>query len=148
MIVLNNYDHGAIPSSLKKISSELNLSESELGGLGSLVFLGLVLGSVSASKLLYLISHRTMLALSQVILGVCLWMMTASLNYRVMCFSRLISGFSQIFITVYLPLYVDAFTYGDVKANLMPLSITGSIIGTIVGYGTTSFFINISGGTW
>ena len=46
--VIVNLDHGAIPSITKNIEETLSLTGIQLGFLGSLVFLGLVLGSLVA----------------------------------------------------------------------------------------------------
>ena len=44
-----NVDHGAIPSATKLLKEDLHLNNEQLGFLGSLVFLGLTLGSVFAT---------------------------------------------------------------------------------------------------
>ena len=46
-----NIDHGGIPALTKPLKAELEIGNQGLGMLGSLVFFGLVLGSISATFL-------------------------------------------------------------------------------------------------
>ena len=146
LCVLNcliNFDHGAIPAALKKISVDLNIGEGKLGGLGSLIFVGLVLGSFTASKLFYLLEYKTIICCSLALNSISLWMLTQFCDvYMIMGFSRLVAGFAQIFITLYLPLYIDTFIEENKKANYMPLASLSALVGTIIGYALTSVIIN------
>ena len=109
-----NIDHGALPASLKEISRDLKIGEGKLGGLGSLVFFGLVLGSFCASYLFYVLQYKHIIVGSLVINSLSLKMLTSySDHYAFMCLSRLFSGFAQIFIALYIPLYIDAFIERD-----------------------------------
>jgi len=44
-----NFDHGAVPAASKSIKGEMDIGNEMLGALGSLVFLGIVGGSVFAT---------------------------------------------------------------------------------------------------
>ena len=57
-----NIDHGAIPAATKNIKESLDINDTQLGYLGSLVFVGLALGAVSASYLFDKISYKCILA--------------------------------------------------------------------------------------
>jgi len=41
-----NFDHGSVPAASKDIKEEMNINNEMLGGLGSLVFLGIITGSL------------------------------------------------------------------------------------------------------
>ena len=111
---LINFDHGAIPASLKRIATDLKIGEGKLGGLGSCVFFGLVIGALAASYLFYLIEYKTIIVGSLLINSVSLYMLTAySDHYALMCLSRFFAGFSQISISLYIPLFIDAFIERD-----------------------------------
>ena len=47
--ILNNTDHGAVPSGIKAMQDQLNLETSQMGNFGSLVFFGLAVGSICAT---------------------------------------------------------------------------------------------------
>ena len=146
---LINFDHGAIPAALKRIASDLKIGEGKLGGLGSCVFFGLVVGALAASYLFYLMEYKTIIIGSLLINSLSLYMLTAfSDHYALMCLSRFFAGFSQISISLYIPLFIDTFIEREQKAKYMPMATLSAIIGTIVGYGLTSVIINMEGGSW
>ena len=47
--MLVNFDHGIVPAATKEIKSDLNLDNIQLGLLGSVVYCGLLVGSLAAS---------------------------------------------------------------------------------------------------
>jgi hypothetical protein len=49
--ILINVDHGAIPAATTTLKRELGLDNVSLGTIGSLVYLGLVLGAMSAGPI-------------------------------------------------------------------------------------------------
>lgn len=51
-IGLINVDHGGLPAAITSISKDLGIIEVQMGGLGSLVFFGLVIGSATATFVL------------------------------------------------------------------------------------------------
>ena len=104
-----NLDHGAMPAALIDISNDVQFTDQQMGTLGSLVFFGLFIGTLNASFLMYRLKHKSIIILTLVLNGISLYMFTVQNNYYCMCISRFIAGFSQIFITIYVPLYVDAF---------------------------------------
>ena len=65
-----------------------------MGGLGSLIFLGLVLGSATATVIIDKFQYKHILLCSMVVNGLGLIMMTLTEEYYLMCIARLLSGFS------------------------------------------------------
>ena len=49
--LLINFDHGTIPAALTELRNDLNISNADIGSLGSLVFFGLTLGATITSPL-------------------------------------------------------------------------------------------------
>lgn len=107
--ILINVDHGAIPAALNEISRDLKVSDAKMGGLGSLVFFGLVIGSATAGFVFGRISYKSILCISMIVNGTSLWLFTAKADYTYMCIARFITGYSQIFLTIYIPLFIDAY---------------------------------------
>ena len=58
-----NIDHGAIPAATKNIKENLQINDTQLGFLGSLVFVGLAIGALSASYIFGKIQYKYLLAL-------------------------------------------------------------------------------------
>ena len=142
-----NLDHGAMPAALLDISNDVEFSDQQMGTLGSLVFFGLFIGTLNASFLLYRVKHKTIIIGTLLLNGVSLYLFTVKSNYYCMCISRFIAGFSQIFITIYVPLYVDAFSSQKSKIHLLSIAMLCPTIGVVFGYGLTSYIIN-RGGVW
>ena len=92
--VLINIDHGAVPAALNDISQELDMSQSKMGVMGSMVFFGLFVGSVTASFIMYILEHKTIIWMSLLLNGTMIWMFTAKSNFYLMCLSRFLTGFS------------------------------------------------------
>lgn len=107
--ILVNIDHGAIPAGISDMSKDLDMEAEKLGLLGSMVFFGLFIGSLSASVFFYRISYKTLIGLSLVVNGFSLGFLTWRTDFLTMCISRLLTGWSQIFLTIYFPIYINCF---------------------------------------
>ena len=92
--LLQNIDHGALPSATIALKDDLGISNVELGTLGSLVFFGLIVGSLCAAFILSNFSYRTVLSLSFLGNGVGLLSFTMTKDFSLLCFARILSGFS------------------------------------------------------
>ena len=69
-----NIDHGAIPPATEYIKRDLNINDTQLGGLGSLVFVGLAAGALSASFFFGKIQYKFILALGFIGNGIGLYL--------------------------------------------------------------------------
>lgn len=98
-----------MPAALKPIMKDLEIKEVEMGALGSLIFFGLVLGSAAATCVLEVFQYKHTLFVALVMNGLGLLIMTITDSYYLLCFARLLSGFAQIFPTIYGPIYVDCY---------------------------------------
>lgn len=88
-----NLDHGALPVAAVSIKEELNLPNASIGTLGSMVFLGLVSGSLCASLVMGKLSYKIILTLAFLGNGIGLIGFIITDNFYLMCFGRLVSGF-------------------------------------------------------
>ena len=73
--------------------------------------------------------------------GIGLYLFSLSSDYLTLCFARWLSGFNQIFIIIYIPLFIDAFSKPEVKSVWMSGVLLGPPLGVIFGYGLTAFTI-------
>lgn len=87
-----NLDHGALPSAGTKIKEDLKLPNATFGTLGSMVFLGLVGGSMVASFIFGKVSYKLILILSFLFNGVGIFGFVMVENFYVICCCRLLSG--------------------------------------------------------
>lgn len=65
-----------------------------MGGLGSLVFFGLVIGSATATFVFNIFSYKLIIVSNLIINGGGLILFTLRREYYLMCIARFISGFS------------------------------------------------------
>lgn len=59
-----NMDHGALPAGLTQIQRDLSLDKLHVGNLGSIVFLGMGLGSWLTSLIIGRISYKLLLQIN------------------------------------------------------------------------------------
>lgn len=145
--ILINVDHGALPAALVALKHDVGLVDVELGSLGSLVFVGLLFGSLCATFVLNRLAYKVVLGASFFGNGASLLLFSMTRSFPVMCGARFLSGFFQIFLTIYIPLYVDTFGTKTTKPIMLSLILLAPPIGVVIGYGITGICI-AAGADW
>ena len=140
--ILINVDHGALPAALVALKHDVGLVDVQLGSLGSLVFVGLLFGSVCATFVLNRLAYKVVLGASFFGNGASLLLFSMTRSFAVMCVARFLSGFFQIFLTIYIPLYVDTFGTKTTKPIMLSLILLAPPIGVVTGYGITGTCIS------
>ena len=136
--IMMNFDHGAIPAALIEMKDELKFSKSEMGSLGSYVYLGFVIGSiVHMTVLTNKFSDKTILCMAFICNGVGAQAYIYFWNYYALSVARFISGFGQILLSIYNPLFVDTFCTGKGKAIWLPIVMICGPFGSCFGYSLT-----------
>jgi MFS family permease len=133
-----NFDHGILPACTHKLKEELLIDELFMGFLGSMVFMGLTSGSVVSGVLFTKYECKHLILFSLAMLVFCILMFTFAENNRLMLIvSRLISGFFQVFLVVYYPVWVDLFG-GPNKTRWLSYMQIGVPVGVFMGYAFTA----------
>ncbi|CDU17562.1 uncharacterized protein PY17X_0820300 [Plasmodium yoelii] len=132
--VLCNFDHGAIPVTLEEIQKDFPLSYIEQSLLGSLVYCGLIFGTIIASILFELISAKWLVTISIILLSISLYIFSNANGIIVMYISRFVNGLCQAIPVVYLPVWVDIFSPEEKATQWMSYIQLASIGGTVFGY--------------
>jgi len=96
-----NIDHGILPAGTNQIKSDLNLSNSKFGTLGSVLYLGETLGSALASVLLQNYNPKTLLIGCLILNILSLIIFTVTDNFVVLIFCRIFSGIFQVFFSIF-----------------------------------------------
>lgn len=136
-----NFDHGILPASLISIREELNLTDFFLGVLGSIIFLGLTAGSLVAGYLFTNYSCKKLLIFSLTfdIIGASLFALAGN-QKQLLISSRIISGFFQVFIIVFFPVWIDHFA-GRKRSTLWLTYLQVTVpFGIFLGYSCTGVF--------
>ena len=88
LYICMNLDHGAIPASIVEITTELDLTDVQVGNFGSLVFLGIGIGSLLCSMVIGKITYRKLITFAFVGNGVGLLLFAIQDNYISLCIWR------------------------------------------------------------
>lgn len=94
--ILVNLDHGIIPAATKEIKLDLNITEVELGLLGSIVYGGLLLGSLLAGQLFQKFNSKRVIVSTVTAYILSLLMFPISKDILVLGLSRFLVGFFQV----------------------------------------------------
>ncbi|EAS04286.2 MFS transporter (macronuclear) [Tetrahymena thermophila SB210] len=140
--ILVNFDHGIVPAASKEIKQDLKITDFELGILGSVVYAGLLLGSVAASQAFMMIKTKKLIIGVIVSYIFSLLLFLVSDRIILLGFSRTLVGFFQVFLVVFFPVWVDL--HGGSKQTLwLTILQLGVPLGVFLGYLATSFFVKI-----
>lgn len=136
---LVNMDHGIIPACSLEIQSQLRVEEMFVGFLGSMVFMGIMLGSLASGIIFSQYSCKKVLLVSMIGLVVGFIFFPLTSNKAVMAISRFITGFFQAFLIVFFPIWIDVFGK-DHKTSWLSYLQLCTLLGVIFGYVLTGVF--------
>lgn len=117
----NNFDHGGVPAALEDMKKDLKLSTLQMGSMGTMLFIGPVFGSIFATCLIDKLSYKINMFLSVLSIGIAFFLLTMTSNFNLLLVARFTSGFWQSFISVYAPIFVDAFSSGSQRDCWLPV---------------------------
>jgi predicted MFS family arabinose efflux permease len=136
-----NIDHGTLPGSTKQIEEKLDINDLGFGILGSVVYAGLTFGSGFAT----LIFNRgewikPTLGTSLIFNAICLYAFTSSSSFLVCVLLRGLTGFMQVFVTIFYPVWADAYGTEKQKSIWLTILLLASPLGVVLGY-TLTFYM-------
>ena len=131
--ILLNIDQGVLPAATNEMMIDLDLTEIEFGCLGSLMYIGLIAGSTIAGYIYQKFSCRKVVIFNLFFTGVCLSFFTYTGNIYFLGFSRISTGFFQVFLVIFFPVWVDIFG-GENKTLWLTILQIGVPSGTFLGY--------------
>ena len=129
-----NLDRGAIPAGTTEIKNKNKISNAELGMIGSLLYLGLILGSISGGYFFSKYASKWLVISSLFILSFFLYSFTLLESSKGMYLCRIICGFCEVFCFIYLPIWVDQYGVKGSKVIWITFLQLGVPVGTILGY--------------
>ncbi|KEP66430.1 UNVERIFIED_CONTAM: transporter, major facilitator family protein [Hammondia hammondi] len=135
MSSLCNFDHGVIPAVLGELQEHFpQMAFLEQSLLGSLVYFGLVVGTMFAGVSYQHLGAKWLLVASLGCLSAGLYVFSSSSSLTVMYFTRFCIGLCQALPVVYIPVWVDAFAPEGQVTRWMAFTQLGGIGGTVLGY--------------
>ena len=136
--LLMNVYHGVVPAATEQLKEYLNLSDSELGLFGSLVFVGVIIGSLVSLTIINTFNRKYILIICLILCGLSLFIFTMTKRYILLCIDRVIIGIFQAFISIYLPIWCDQFGIEKRKTMMIALIQVAPPLGVLVGYLVTT----------
>ncbi|KRX08858.1 Major facilitator superfamily domain, general substrate transporter [Pseudocohnilembus persalinus] len=138
--VLVNFDHGIIPAATKQIKEDLNIDDVELGLLGSVVYAGLLGGSVAATYVFQNFKTKQIIVSTVVAYALSLALFLVTSNIFLLGVSRTLVGFFQVFLVVFFPVWVDL--HGGKRSTMwLTFLQLGVPLGVVIGYCVTGIYI-------
>lgn len=136
--LLMNFDHGTVPAATEQLKNYLNLSDSQLGLFGSLVFIGVIIGSLISLSIINTFNRKYILLIFLMLCGLFLILFTKTKYYILLCIDRIIIGIFQAFISIYLPLWCEQFGVEKRKTLMLALIQVVAPLGVLIGYIVTA----------
>lgn len=130
-----NFDSGIVPASLRALKQEFDMTDTELGLLGSLVYVGLVFSCPLTGYLLTTWKSQRKVLLASILFNmIALVIFVAVPSKGLLMFSRFLTGLSQAPLFVYPPVWVDEFA-PDESLTTWVSSLQGMApLGVMLGY--------------
>jgi MFS family permease len=88
-----NFDHGIVPAAIQELKSDLKIDDLALGLLGSLVYLGLMIGSFVSGPLINLIGNKLLICFTICGNLACVIIFPFVKDFTVLSVSRVFVGF-------------------------------------------------------
>ncbi|CEL95178.1 unnamed protein product [Vitrella brassicaformis CCMP3155] len=135
IVVMLNFDHGAIPACLHFINLEFPLGYVQQSLLGSLVYTGLLIGSPLAGVIYGRFPAKYILIAALATMSLSAFSFAHFTgDFKWMLASRLVAGIGQALPLVYTPVWVDEFAPKASSSSWMSWTQAASVLGSIVGY--------------
>jgi len=108
--MLCNLDHGSLPGCSQEVKEKMKSGNLGFGMLGTFVYLGLTIGSLVGAKVYQRSTHiKPILLTSMICNSILLVAFAVSRDFYLALFLRLLTGFFQVFVCIYTPVWADAF---------------------------------------
>ena len=139
--LFTNLDGGIIPRATDQIKMDINIGETEIGYYGSIDYLGRLVGSLIYIIIITKTNRLFLLQATLIMKGISLIIPfiysgeNFTLLYFIIMICRFLSGLSQVYYTIYLPVWCDQ--YGAKKHNILMIMFIqlGLPAGIVLGYG-------------
>ena len=134
---LSNLDGGIIPAATNEMQIDMSIKPAEIGVFGSIDYLGRIIGSLIFVAIINTVNRRMILIGTLFIKGISLLIPRVpgcDKSYAINLICRGISGFSQVYYTIYLPVWCDQ--YGPKKSRTIMITVTqlGLPLGIVLGF--------------
>lgn len=133
--VFMGFDQGILSSTTSELKAHFNnMTDTELGGLGGMVFLGNSFGCVSTFAIINVFNRKYILLASMCLDVLSLLFTTQTKNILILYSCRVIAGIAQSFLSIYSSVWSDQFGIHKKKSMMLALIHIFSSVGYLLGY--------------
>lgn len=132
--ILFDIDQGILSSSTSTLIVDFKMTERELGGFGSMIFLGTGLGCLFSFTLINKFNRKYLLLGTMTFDVLSLFLTTKTTNIFLLYLYRIIAGFTLSFLTIYVPVWSDQFGIHKHKSVMLSIIHLSSSFGSLFGY--------------
>ena len=136
--ILMNVDHGTIPAATSEIKNDLVINDEILGLFGSLVFVGVIIGSLITLTLINFFNRKYLLIIFLILNTACLYTFTLTTNKIFLFINRVLVGIFQSYVSIFLPVWCDQFGVENKKTMMIACIQVAGPLGVVVGYFQTT----------
>ena len=134
LTILFDIDQGILSSSTSSLTTDFEMTERELGGFGSMIFLGTGLGCVFSFTLINKFNRKYLLLAAMTFDVLSLFLTTKTTYFFLLYLCRVIAGFTLSFLTIYVPVWSDQFGIHKHKSMMLSIIHLSSSLGSLFGY--------------
>ena len=132
--IVMELDQGVLSSTTDSLSKEMELNDSQLGGLGSMIFLGKSIGCLIFFTLINKLNRKYMLLVTSFLTILSLILTTQTKNLALLYICRIVVGIAQSYLGIYSPVWADQFGIHKYKSIILSLQHLSSSLGYLFGY--------------
>lgn len=142
MNVMLNFDTGVIPGALVQISEELNFNSEQMAYLGSLVYIGLSAATFFGSYMFHKFQAKWIISFMVFCNAAFCVIFAYSSNQVVLYCSRFVIGFTQAFVVIYAPVWINEFSPAEASSRWMAGFHSACVVGILSGYISSQIIVN------
>ena len=131
--VIIDLDAGIIVSSYSSFTQDLHMSDFQFGSLNSITTIGKIISLVYYMVIINRNHRKLILVTTSFIHGIAFFCYFINDNYYYIAILKFLTSFCKIFITVYMPVWIDQFGIKKYKTLLLTLVFMVTSYGRIVG---------------
>ena len=132
--IVMELDQGVLSSTTDSLSKDMELNDSQLGGLGSMIFLGKSIGCLIFFTLINKLNRKYMLLVTSFLTILSLILTTQTKNLAILYICRIVVGIAQSYLGIYSPVWADQFGIHKYKSIILSLQHLSSSLGYLFGY--------------
>ena len=131
--VIIDLDAGIIVSSYSSFTQDLHMSDFQFGSLNSITTIGKIISLVYYMIVINKNHRKFILVTTSFIHGITFYCYFINDNYYYIAILKFLTSFCKVFITVYMPVWIDQFGIKKYKTLLLTLVFMVTSYGRIVG---------------